>query len=174
MIMSILRYAARNEVLAVTFLLNAVLIGLVFPNIPTAGGVLLDLLPSYDRALIDSRIAEYGDQWRVMHIWGSLTVDAIFPIVYGLFFIGLIWRFRIGDWGRWLTLPVFLLIWVDYAENLQIAVMLMNWPNVTDAGIARASLTTGIKGWLVYITLITALVLVVRQTGLSSYRAFRK
>lgn len=172
--LKLLEFSARGPVLGLSFLLTAILVGAVFPAIPVAGTTLLDLLTEYDRALIQNRILEYGDEWRVMQIWSSLTVDAVFPIIYGLFFIGIAYRLRLGEWGKWLTLPAFLLVGVDYAENLQIATMLLSWPEVSDTRIAIASTTTGMKNVLTQANLLIVLILIVIHTGRWSARQWQR
>lgn len=172
--LKLLEFSARGPVLGLSFLLTALLVGAIFPNIPVAGTTLLDLLSSYDRALIQNRILEYGDEWRVMQIWSSLTVDAIFPIIYGLFFVGVAYRLRLGTWGKWLVLPAFLLVGVDYAENIQIATMLLSWPEVSDTRIAIASGTTGVKNALTQVSLLISLGLIVIHTGLWSVRSWQR
>ncbi|MGB0920369.1 MAG: hypothetical protein ACPG06_05640 [Alphaproteobacteria bacterium] len=172
--LKLLEFSARGPVMGLSFLLTALLVGAIFPNIPVAGQTLLDLLPAYDRALIQNRILEYGDEWRVMQIWSSLSVDAVFPLIYGLFFIGIAYRLRIGEWGKWLTLPAFLLVGVDYAENIQIATLLLNWPDISDSRIAIASATTGIKNALTQINLLISLILIVKEAGIWSVRSWRR
>jgi hypothetical protein len=82
--------------------------------IADAGGILLDTVVSPDeaRALIAGMSAEQ----REVHFWVTVLLDAAYPLAYGSFMAGLALRF-FGGWGKWLSVPAFLTMAVDFAEN---------------------------------------------------------
>jgi len=102
---------------------------------------------------------EYGPEGRRVYAWASPTLDTLFPIVYVSFFAGLIYRCRPTERLWWLAfIPVAAGI-VDLGENIQITAMLIQYPDVSPAQAAGASLFTQIKGYNGPIYQILALLL---------------
>lgn len=154
-------FAGRTTTVAATFVSTAILLFLVFPNLPI-NGVMLDLMPSYTHDEAMAAMEGYGEAGRSFYAVASLTLDTLFPLVYVTLFAGLIHRFRWNDRTAFLAwIPVVAGI-VDLGENVQIAAMLTSYPDVGPVQVAFASTFTMVKGWLgpVYQLLAVALLVV--------------
>ncbi len=166
-------FAGRTGTLAVTFVATAVLMVLVFPNLPI-DGALLDLKAgySYDEAM--ASMAQYGPGGRATYAWSSALLDTLFPIIYVTFFSGLIYRFRLTE-GTWVLafFPVAAGLW-DLAENAQIIAMLVQYPDVSAAQVAWASAFTTVKGWIGPVYQIFGLGLLLSAMVRRGIRAFRR
>lgn len=140
-------FAGRNGTLLVTFTTTAAFLFLVFPNLPI-NGVLLDLKPGYSFDEAMAAMEGYGPHGRRVHAWSSMVLDTIFPLAYATLFAGLIHRFRLTGGTWWLAfVPVSAGIW-DILENIQIAAMLISYPDVAPSQVAWASTFTTIKGYI--------------------------
>ena len=103
-----------------------------------------------------------------MRIPISLVLDTLFPFIYVTFFAGLIYRFRAFEGTWWLAyIPILGGIW-DLMENAQISLMLIGYPEVSEAQVAWASVFTQAKHWIgsVYLAIgfLLALVSITRTT----------
>ncbi|MDE2976684.1 MAG: hypothetical protein OXU63_04090 [Acidobacteriota bacterium] len=151
-------FASQTRVLAATFVLTLVFLFVVFPALPV-NGELLDYKSSYTHDEAMAAMEEYGPEGRRVYAWASPTLDTLFPIVYVSFFAGLIYRCRPTERLWWLAfIPVAAGI-VDLGENIQITAMLIQYPDVSPAQAAGASLFTQIKGYNGPIYQILALLL---------------
>lgn len=86
----------------------------------------------------------------------GLVFDTIYPIVYGFLFIVagcLIYRKRKEQhpWLFYLPLLPLLIIFVDYAENINIASLLYTFPSVSDIRIEVTSAFSSLKWILVFV-----------------------
>ena len=150
-------YAARTRTLVLTFAGTLVFLFLVFPNLPI-GGEMLDVKPGYTHTEAMDAMDEYGAEGRTIYAWASGVLDTLFfPLIYVTLFAGLIYRFRPTE-GMWLLafVPVIAGIW-DVGENVQIVVMLIQYPDIGETQVAWASAFTSIKGNLVLICLLLGL-----------------
>ena len=161
--------------LLTAFLLVATLF-IAFNNLPIEGE-LLDLKSSYTYEEAVDELETYGSAGRTTYLWVSVVLDTFLPVVYATFFAGLIYRFRVVEGVWWLAfIPVFAGIW-DLAENAQISIMLVSYPEISGSQVAWASTFTYAKHLIgsVYVALAAGLVLIAlvrttigklrRQTG---------
>ena len=110
----LLGWLSRTPVI-LCFLVATLLIGGGFYFvIQEIGGQLLDEIVKGDDAI--SRLNQMDDHQRSVHFWGTVTLDALYPLAYGGLFIGLLsrfgWRWR---WG--LILVPIIGVLADFAEN---------------------------------------------------------
>ena len=115
------------------------------------GGPMLDELQGYDREALTDHLLLYGAAGRSLHQIFTLTLDMVFPLVYGAFFGGLLGLAArpfasVARLAPAAVLPVML---VDWTENLQLAALLGGFPDLSDAQIAAASFTTQVKFGLI-------------------------
>ena len=113
------------------------------------GGQILDVLPSYDLALVQQSFLIYGENGRALYAWASLTLDLLFPISYVIFGIGLILFLVEISFLRWLVVLPCLLGMIDLIENIQICLMLNKFPDISIAQVEFANSTTMLKHLLV-------------------------
>lgn len=103
--------------------------------VPNVGGQILDSVadPTEIAFLLDNmNVAQ-----RRSHFWMTLALDMPFPIAYGIFFIGVIWKF-FGRRGLWIALPAYACVCTDLAEN---TVQLMVLSGHDDLIVHKAYLT---------------------------------
>ncbi|MDE0422122.1 MAG: hypothetical protein OXK76_14725 [Gammaproteobacteria bacterium] len=140
-------FAGRTGTLAVTLVAVAVLLLLVFPNLPI-GGDTLDTKPGYTYAEAMASMEEYGADGRTAYAWASMVLDTLFPLAYVTLFAGLIYRFRASEGTWWLAcLPVVGGV-CDLLENAQITTMLVQYPDIGAVQVAWASAFTTVKWWV--------------------------
>ena len=113
------------------------------------GGLMLDELQGYDRDDVNTQMLLYGETGRSLHLRFTLLLDMVFPFAYGAFFGGLLVLAARGTFDRAILLPVLAVMLLDFTENIQLAFMLAQFPNVTDGQIALASATTMGKFWAI-------------------------
>ena len=151
----ITRLDALNAVLTrrislVSSLLAVVLCLLGFQWLKTQiGGLMLDELQGYDREDIQNQMLLYGAAGRALHWRFTLLLDMVFPLAYGAFFGGLLVLAARGTFDRAILLPVLAVMVLDICENIQIALMLAQFPDLGDRQIALASATTMGKFWAI-------------------------
>lgn len=141
---SYFEFAARTPMLATNFVLTLVFLLGIFPLLPV-GGELLDYKTSYSHEEAMASMEEYGDRGRRIYAWASPTLDTLFPLVYVGFFAGLIYRCRPTDRLWWLAFVPVVAGLVDLAENAQITLMLIQYPDVSAGQAAAASAFTRLK-----------------------------
>ena len=113
------------------------------------GGLMLDEMQGYDRYDINAQMLLYGEAGRSLHLHFTLLLDMVFPLAYGAFFGGLLVLAAQGTFDRAILLPVLTVMLLDFSENIQLALMLAEFPNVTNGQIALASATTMAKFWAI-------------------------
>ncbi|MFA6618624.1 MAG: hypothetical protein WCT23_06120 [Candidatus Neomarinimicrobiota bacterium] len=135
------KHATRRNILIlfVAFIVFEILFILLLPSGENAK--MIDISGAKKGSEIYRIIEKYDDHIRKSYIWGAVTLDLVFPLVYFLLFSFLLIRF----WGKTplVFLPFFQMIF-DLLENAGIVIMLRSWPQQL-AGIAN---TTVIFSWI--------------------------
>lgn len=96
----------------------------------------LDLQFNYTPQLAYNTLSNMGEVGRKHYFWGELTIDILYPIIYGfLFSLLILWLFRkIGEteikWQRWAIFPL-VAMFMDFLENISIISLLRIFPNQT-------------------------------------------
>lgn len=158
----LLFFTRRNVLLASGLLSILAMLGFQWLQLQL-GGPMLDMLRGYQRDQLFDHMLLYGAAGRDWHYVFTLSLDMVFPFIYGALFAGLLGlaaqhtRFSLAGL---LVVPIML---VDMVENLQLAAMLSGFPELSDASIARASLTTQIKFYLIQLLFIALPVLAAAQ-----------
>lgn len=113
------------------------------------GSLMLDELRGYDRDMLSEQMLLYGESGRALHLRFTLILDTVFPFAYGAFFGGLLILAAKGVFDRAVLAPVIAVILLDLSENMQLALMLLQFPDLGDTQIAMASATTLAKFWAI-------------------------
>jgi len=151
-------FANKTGTLIATAVVVVLVLFLIFPNLPI-GGELLDMKSSYTYQEVMDSMEVYGADGRTIYLWASTVLDTVFPIVYATFFAGLIYRFRASESTWWLAyVPIVGGIW-DLLENVQIASMLLAYPEIGETQVTWASTFTHLKHWIGSFYLIVGAVL---------------
>jgi len=106
-----------------------------------------DLMLSYDLEKLDSVFAAYGPEG--MAIYTKIQIlDFVYPLIYGALLLGLLVRLKITPNFKSIYSFPFTIVFMDYAENIIIRVLINHYPNFTaqDEHLANlASLCTNLK-----------------------------
>lgn len=118
------------------------------------GANMLDELVGYDAEMLKTQILLYGESGRVLHLRFTLILDSVFPFAYGAFFGGLLVLAARDVFDKAVLAPVLAVMALDLAENLQLALMLVQFPDLSDQQIAFAGATTLAKFWSIRFFLV--------------------
>jgi len=124
-------------------------------------GRILDLHLYYSAEYAYDLIKSYGDYNRERYVIGSATIDMIYPLYYATF-LGLILRFFIDkidsdNCWQYFSLAPYVIMIIDFSENLTIIAMLSMFPDHNDSLAMLASALTSIK-WLLFFIVGTLLI----------------
>ena len=155
----IIAFCQRPFSLIIAFLVMIACI-IAFQYLATQlGADILDILNNYDRGMVEQKMLAYGEVGRLLYARATLTLDLLYPLAYGVFFIGILARLTQHTQFRPLIyLPVFV-VGLDVLENVQIYAMLVSFPELTDRQIMLASLSTQAKWLLVRAMMLVLLLL---------------
>ena len=153
-----LQFSAKPTVMMVTALITGVLLVWVFPLLPL-GAPMLDVLPGYGVDEARMLLAQYGEQGRAAYALASPTLDLLLPSCYATFFVGTIYRCLPSEQWRWMALlPLAVAGW-DLVENVQITMLLWQYPDISDLLIQLASWSSWLKDRVLvpFLLLVTGL-----------------
>ena len=115
---------------------------------------IFDLSPggySYDYSI--KLLSSLGDEGRKKYLYTQLPLDFIYPVLFSISsFLLLAWLFskRYDKSSRifyFCFVPIFAGIF-DYLENIQIVLMILNYPEISRAQVALSSTATIVKSGL--------------------------
>jgi hypothetical protein len=113
------------------------------------GADIIDVLRGgYDVDMVQERFLIYGESGRALYARAALSLDVVYPclIVMG----------AVSSHARYLAIVPIVVALLDLGENVSIYLLLTNFPDITDAQIARASTLTVAKWWMVVLMLLVA------------------
>ena len=114
-----------------------------------AGGLpLLDMRPWYDRQTVSQLFAALGGNGRAAYLHLLWSVDLIMPFLFAAFLSEAI---RSGRFSRLSRVPVAAAL-SDYAENLAITILLLQYPRISELVYLSATLT--LLKWIGYVSSI--------------------
>ena len=166
-------FAGRTGTLAVCLVAAAVLLLLVFPNLPV-GGDTLDTKSGYTYEEAMASMEAYGADGRTTYAWASMVLDTLFPLAYVTLFAGLIYRFRASEGTWWLAYIPVVAGLCDLLENVQITAMLVHYPNISAVQVAWASAFTTGKWWIGPVYQILGVGLLLLAAGRASFARIRR
>lgn len=146
---------------------NLILIGLIlffnlvlFPLVykPIEITIPLDLQFSYSPEKAYTLLEKYNQKELRQYVIGELTVDFIYPIVYTLFLVFLI--FKLSK-KKTLSLFPLLILFLDYFENIGIVTLIIQLPQNLPNLVMLTSLFTSLKWILIAITIVLIFTLVI-------------
>ena len=137
------------------------------------GAPMFDTLQSgYDMATVRDFMLIYGEAGRQDYAYATLTLDGVFPFIYGTLAIGLLLKLAAFRVLRALAILPLGLMGLDLYENVQLFSLLMQFPEVTVDAVARASTTTQLKGMAVMAVLGALAVQLLLRVIIAAYRQF--
>ena len=143
-------------------LISALFPAVLFPAYGIGDIKLLDLHFSYSPDLVYKHLAALGEEGRSAYTRMALTSDLVFPVVYSLalsvaLMLVLQKLFPPASRFRYLCLFPFLIIIVDWCENLSLAFVTYAFPEPVDWIVNSASFFTSLKWTLVVLTVLMLL-----------------
>ena len=121
------------------------------------GADIIDVLRGgYDADMVQERFLIYGELGRALYARAVLSLDVVYPLAYSTFFACLIVMGAVSSRARYLFIVPIVVALLDLGENVSIYLLLTNFPDITDAQIARASTLTVAKWWMVALMLLVA------------------
>lgn len=156
-------------VLVALTLLSALFPAALFPAYGIGDIKLLDLHFSYSSAQVYEHLATLGEDGRHAYIRMALSADLAFPVIYSLALsIALIMilqrLFPPTSRFRYLSLFPFLIVIIDWCENLSLAFVTSAFPEPVDWIVNFASFFTSLKWTLVVLTVLMLLTAITIQT----------
>ena len=153
-IRSYIQFVSRTGVLASSFAV-AVLLSASFTFFPF-GDDLLDSNLTYTHEEAMAMIESYGEEGRRTYMTLSLSVDMLLPIVYVSFLVGALHRSLTGFRASAFAGIAFAAGTLDVLENIQIATILAQFPDISTIQTSLTSLTTRLK-WAMLIASLAAI-----------------
>jgi hypothetical protein len=152
------KYSTTRNIISLLILWILFNIGffIAFTNLD---GQLLDLKLYYNAAEAQEMIHSYGSDGRTIYINGILWLDYLYPIVYSLLLIFII--FRLGSNTKLSVIPLPAIIF-DYLENSSIVWMLYKYPETYSIGNISGIFTL-LKWSFVIISILVIIVLVIKK-----------
>ena len=149
-------YASRWALLF--SLITMIACGLAFSELQMRlGDDIIDVLHSgYDADMVQERFLIYGEEGRSLYARAALSLDVVYPLAYSTFFACLIVMGAVSSRARYLVIVPIVVALLDMGENISIYLLLTNFPDMTEAQIARASALTVAKWWMVVLMLLVA------------------
>ena len=121
------------------------------------GADIIDVLRGgYDADMVQEKFLIYGETGRTLYARAALSLDLVYPLAYSTFFACLIVMGAVSSRARYLVILPMVVALLDLGENISIYLLLTNFPDITDAQIARASALTVAKWWMVVLMLLVA------------------
>ena len=155
MLKSLQKHATWRNIM-ILFLAFLVLEILFAVLLPMGGNAkMIDMAGAKNGNEIYHIIEKYDEHIRESYIFGAVTLDVAFPIVYFLLFILLLFRFCSNP--RFIFLP-FLQMIFDFFENASIVIMLKSWPDQLPTLASATVVFSWIKWGLAGVTIIIILV----------------
>ncbi len=149
--------------------LCAVMLGYSMPKVMAHS----DLLPLFDLRSTGYTYQEavfllnrLGVEGRDLYLKYQLVLDAFYPISFGLCYFALSrWLMEKGQlinrfWWTIALLP-FLVCLTDYAENIAILCMLIDYPDLSETLVSASSLFTQLKSFFIFINIVGVIILAV-------------
>ena len=142
MISNYLNFISKKSQITIFILLN--LCGLIFFLLPhNIFWNMLDLRFSYTREILMQSFDTIGEEGRQLYFISSLVIDTIYPLLYVSLFLGAYYKlFRENSFIFIFPLASGLF---DILENIQISLLLLNFPIVSSQNIFYSSTSTSIK-----------------------------
>jgi hypothetical protein len=154
---------SNPKILITLFALFIVFNTLIFPQFsPEYKGQslhVLDLRFAYNKAEVMNLFTKLGDEGRKTYMIIELTADLIYPIIYTLLLVGLLFRFSKDSVFENIMYFPFLILFFDYLENFNIVYMLNSYPEISSLHVDIGAFFTKLKWIMVFLSVLFVFVL---------------
>lgn len=166
--------------LGLNFLVQAIILLVMYPQI-SQNLQPLDVQFGLTAEIVSSFLGAIGESGRSLYFLNELTLDMLFPVVYGLAYSLLIVQLvKAGGLEttrlKYLACLPLVLAGSDVLENIHILLAIHHFPELVSPVLQGIILFNGIKHGLTLVVLLVLLLLTIRVVGirLSGQRIFRK
>ena len=116
---------------------------------------MLDLRFSYNEEIVNQSFVSIGEGGRQLYFFSALIIDTIYPLLYVSLFLGAYYKLFNKN-----TSPfIFPLAagFFDILENIQVSLLLTDFPTLSSQNIFYSSTSTSIK-WIAIVISLTVLI----------------
>ena len=165
MIVDYLNFISKKKSQITIFILLNIC-GLIFFLLPhNIFSNMLDLKFSYTEEIVKQSFVSIGEDGRQLYFFSALVIDTVYPLLYVSLFLGAYYKlFRENAF-----LFIFLIAsgLFDILENIQVSLLLTNFPTLSSQNIFYSSTSTSMKWIAIAISLsvlIYGVINKIRQT----------
>ena len=161
MIVDYLNFISKKKSQITIFILLNIF-GLIFFLLPyDVFWNMLDLRFSYSEEVVKQSFDSIGEEGRQLYFFSALIVDTIYPMLYVSLFLGAYYKlFKENIFLVILPLSAGLF---DILENVQVGLLLSNFPILSSQNIFYSSTSTSIKWLVIGISLIVLIYGVIQK-----------
>ena len=144
----------KKSQITIFILLN--ICGLIFFLLPhDIFANMLDLRFSYNEEIVKQSFVLIGEDGRQLYFFSALIIDTIYPLLYVSLFIGA--YFKLFRKNAFLFIFPLMAGLFDISENIQVSLLLSNFPTLSSQNIFYSSTSTSIK-WIAIGISLTVLI----------------
>ena len=145
MIVDYLNFISKKKSQITIFILLNIC-GLIFFLLPhDIFANMLDLRFSYNEEIVKQSFVLIGEDGRQLYFFSALIIDTIYPLLYVSLFIGA--YFKLFRKNAFLFIFPLMAGLFDISENIQVSLLLSNFPTLSSQNIFYSSTSTSIK-WI--------------------------
>ena len=155
MIVDYLNFISKKKSQITIFILLNIC-GLIFFLLPhDIFANMLDLRFSYNEEIVKQSFVLIGEDGRQLYFFSALIIDTIYPLLYVSLFIGA--YFKLFRKNAFLFIFPLMAGLFDILENIQVSLLLSNFPTLSSQNIFYSSTSTSIK-WIAIGISLTVLI----------------
>ena len=144
----------KKSQITIFILLN--ICGLIFFLLPhDIFANMLDLRFSYNEEIVKQSFVLIGEDGRQLYFFSALIIDTIYPLLYVSLFIGA--YYKLFEENAFLFIFPLTAGLFDILENIQVSLLLSNFPTLSSQNIFYSSTSTSIK-WIAIGISLTVLI----------------
>ena len=122
---------------------------------------MLDLRFSYNEEIVKQSFVLIGEDGRQLYFFSALIIDTIYPLLYVSLFIGA--YYKLFEENAFLFIFPLTAGLFDILENIQVSLLLSNFPTLSSQNIFYSSTSTSIKWIAIGISLIVLMYGIIKK-----------
>ena len=163
MIIDYLNFISKKKSQITIFILLNIC-GLIFFLLPhNIFSNMLDLRFSYNEEIVNHSFVSIGEDGRQLYFFSALIIDTIYPLLYVSLFLGAYYKLFNKN-----TSPLIFPLaagFFDILENIQVSLLLTDFPALSSQNIFYSSTSTSIKWIAIVISLIVLIYGFIKNKG---------
>ena len=163
MIVDYLNFISKKKSQITIFILLNIC-GLIFFLLPhDIFANMLDLRFSYNEEIVKQSFVLIGEDGRQLYFFSALIIDTIYPLLYVSLFVGA--YYRLFEENAFLFIFPLTAGLFDILENIQVSLLLTDFPALSSQNIFYSSTSTSIKWIAIVISLIVLIYGFIKNKG---------